>query len=309
METKWLILMLMFCTPILAQQDPQYTQYMYNTMAINPAYAGSRDVLSVFGMHRTQWIGIDGAPKTSNFSFHSPIHDSNLGYGLAIMNDRIGPSVENDIAANISYTIDAGNDYKLAFGLKGSVNLLNIDFTKLTYYDPGDPRFQYNIDNELSPNIGAGVYWYSDKSYIGLSVPNMLETNHYDKSAGEKADGFYVSEQLHYYLMAGHVMDLNYNLKFKPSLLAKIADGVSPQIDLSANFLWNEKFTGGLAYRINGAVSAIAGFQISNGIFVGYAYDAETNKLADYNSGSHEFFLRFEIFRSSSSRMMLPRFF
>lgn len=309
MRIKFLLLTLIVYSAGWAQQDAQYTQYMYNTMAVNPAYAGSRGVMSIFAMHRTQWIGVDGAPTTNNFSFHSPIRDGNLGYGLSIINDQIGPSVENDLAASLSYTIDTGGDYKLAFGLKGSVSMFSVDFAKLNIYDPGDPRFQYNIDNKITPNIGVGFYWYSDKTYIGLSAPNMLEASHFDGNVGDEGDNYVVKERLHYYLMAGHVMDLSYNVKFKPSVLVKAVQGAPLQVDLSANFLYNEKFTAGLAYRMNAALSAMVGFQVNDSFAVGYAYDAETTKLASYNSGSHEIFLRFEILRSSNSRMMSPRFF
>lgn len=309
MTVRLIILTIFLYTTTWAQQDPQFTQYMYNTMSINPAYAGSRGVISIFGMHRTQWIGVDGAPNTNNVSVHSPIGDSGLGAGLTIGNDQIGPSVENDLGVNLSYTIKIGRDYRLAFGLKGSASLFSVDFAKLNIYDPADPRFEYNIDNKFSPNIGAGIYLYTEKAYIGLSAPNMLETNHYNRNANDENTNFTVKNQIHYYLMAGYVMDLNYNLKFKPSLLTKLVSGSPLQVDVSANFLYNEKFTAGLAYRWSGAVSAMAGFQVSSSFAVGYAYDAETNKLASYNSGSHEIFLRFEIFKSSNSRMMSPRFF
>ena len=287
-----------------AQQDAQFTQYMYNTVNINPAYAGQRGVLSIFGLHRTQWVGLDGAPTTNTFAIHSPINNSNVGLGLSFINNRIGPVDDNSISADFSYTIQASDAYQLSFGLKATANLLNVDYTKLNIYDPSDPSFQNNIDNQFSPNIGAGVYLHSENTYIGLSVPNFLETKHY------KGDVNYsvARERMHYYFIAGHVFDLNPTLKFKPSLLTKMVQGAPLQVDLSANFLINDKFTLGAAYRWNAALSAMAGFQITEGLFVGYAYDAETTKLANYNSGSHEVFLRFELFRNYN-RIITPRFF
>jgi type IX secretion system PorP/SprF family membrane protein len=297
-----------YSSVIHGQQDAQYTQYMYNTININPAYAGSRGTISVFGLHRTQWVGLDGAPVTNTASIHTPI-STNMGIGVSVINDRIGPSTENDISVDLAYTINTSPFYKLAFGLKGTANLLNVDFTKLNIYDPADPRFQDNIDNKFSPNIGAGVYLYSDKSYIGLSIPNMLENSHYDKSAEDESQSYVVKERMHYYLMAGYVFDLDYNLKFKPSLLTKVVQGAPLQTDISANFLFNEKFTAGLAYRVSASVSGLVGFQATDSWFIGYVYDAETTKLANYNSGSHEIFLRFELMGRSKSRMMSPRFF
>ena len=286
-----------------SQQDAQYTQYMYNPININPAYAGSREALSIFGLHRTQWVGLDGAPVTNAASIHTPIENTNIGIGLSFVNDKIGPSDQNNISVDFSYTVPTSETFKLSFGLKATADLLNIDYTKLNIYNPSDPRFQNNVDNKFSPNIGAGVYFHSDQTYIGLSVPNFLETKHYDDNSTSVAQ-----ERLHYYFMAGHVFDLSYDVKFKPSLLTKVVQGAPLQVDLSANFLFFDKLTLGAAYRWSAAVSGMAGFQVSDAIFVGYAYDAESTKLANYNSGSHEIFLRFELFRNYD-RMITPRFF
>lgn len=305
MKTKILFFgLILFSLAGYAQQDSQFTQYMYNTVNINPAYAGQRGVLSVFGLHRTQWVGLDGAPTTNAFSVHSPINESNVGLGLSFVNDRIGPSDENSISVDFAYTVQASENYKLSFGLKATANLLNVDYTKLNIYNSNDPRFQNNIDNKFSPNFGAGVYLHSENTYVGLSVPNFLETKHYKDNGNYAA----AKERMHYYLIAGHVFELNPNLKFKPSLLTKMVQGAPLQVDVSANFLINEKFTLGAAYRWDAALSAMAGFQITDGLFLGYAYDAETTKLANYNSGSHEIFLRFELF-SNYDKIITPRFF
>ncbi|MDR6967333.1 type IX secretion system PorP/SprF family membrane protein [Flavobacterium arsenatis] len=285
-----------------AQQDSQFTQYMYNPVNFNPAYAGSREVLSIFGMHRTQWVGLDGAPVTNTVSFHTPIANSDLGIGASFVNDRIGPSDENTISVDVSYTVPTSDYFKLAFGLKATANLLNVDYTKLTQ-QPGDPELQYNIDNRFSPNIGAGVFWYSDRSYVGLSVPNFLETRHFDGAKNSVA-----KEKMHYHFIGGYVFDLNPDLKFKPSILIKAVDQAPLQADFSANFLFNEKLTLGVAYRWSAALSAMVGFQITDGLLAGYSYDAETTKLANYNSGSHEIFLRFELFKNYD-RIISPRFF
>jgi len=287
-----------------SQQDSQFTQYMYNTNNINPAYAGSREVLSIFGMYRTQWVGLDGAPDTGAFSLHSPVSER-VGLGLTIINDKIGISDETTISVDFSYTIPINEDYKLAFGLKGTAHLLNVDYTKLLVNNPSDILLQNNIENRFSPNIGAGFYLYSDKFYAGISVPNMLETQHYDDNSATKS---LAGERMHGYLITGYVFDLTDNIKFKPAVLAKAVKGAPLQVDATGNFLFNERFTLGVAWRWDAAVSGLAGFQIDNNWFIGYGYDAETTKLANYNSGSHEIFLRYEFFRKSS-RMISPRFF
>jgi len=292
-----------------AQQDSQYTQYMYNTININPAYAGSRPDISLFALHRTQWIGLDGAPITSCASIHAPIKDSNVGLGISFVNDKIGPSDENNIAIDYSYTISISksSEYKLAFGLKGSANLLNIDYTKLRLYDPNDLTFERNIDNKFSPNIGLGFYLYSDYTYLGLSVPNLLETKHYNKY-GTILNSILAKELIHYYFILGHVFDMKNEVKFKPSVLLKMVKGAPIQLDFSGNFLINQKFLAGISYRFSSAFSAMVGFQVSNKWFIGYGYDLETTKLANYNSGSHEIFLRYEFFRNNE-KIMSPRFF
>lgn len=169
MITKLFSFILMFIAIIShGQQDAQYTQYMYNTINVNPAYAGSRGVLSIFGLYRTQWVGFDGAPSTSAFSGNAPINNSNLGIGLLLVNDKIGPTNENNLSLDLSYTLQTSADFKLSFGVKGSVQLFNLDISKINPEDQGDPQFQ-DLDNKFSPNIGAGVYWHSNTAYIGIS--------------------------------------------------------------------------------------------------------------------------------------------
>ncbi|WP_264551084.1 type IX secretion system membrane protein PorP/SprF [Flavobacterium sp. N2038] len=291
-----------------AQQDAQFTQYMYNTININPAYAGSRETMSIFALHRTQWVGLDGAPVTNTASVNTPINGSNLGIGVSVINDRIGPSVENNIAVDLSYTIHTSDRYKLSFGLKGTANLLDVDFSKLNQYDKDDYTFETNIDNKFSPNIGAGVYLHSDNTYVGLSIPQFLETKHFDRYAGKGSSSHVAKESMQLYLIAGHVFDLSYNVKFKPALLAKYVQGAPLQVDVSGNFLINEKFTAGIAYRWSAAFSAMAGFQVSDSWFIGYGYDLEATRLENYNSGSHELFLRFELF-NKYDKIISPRFF
>jgi type IX secretion system PorP/SprF family membrane protein len=310
MRAKLLVLALLLTgIDMLSQQDSQFTQYMYNTININPAYAGSRGVMSVFGLYRNQWVGLDGAPTTMTGSLNTPIGNSNVGLGLSVISDKIGPSDETSISADVSYSIPTSDTFKLSFGLKGTVNLLNVDFTKLNIYDQTDPRFQNNVDNKFSPNIGAGVYFHSNKTYIGLSVPNFLETKHFDENASSSNSASFVAkERMHYYAIAGHVFDLSSSIQFKPAVLAKIVQGAPLQVDVSGNFLINEKFTIGAAYRWSAAMSAMIGFQATENWFVGYAYDMETTKLANYNSGSHEIFLRYELF-NNYDRVVSPRFF
>ena len=290
-------------TKSVAQQDAQFTQYMYNTINVNPAYAGSRGVLSVFGIYRAQWIGLEGAPTTSAASLHAPINNSRVGLGISLSKDEIGISDRKTVATDFSYTINTSEDFKLSFGIKGSASLFNVDYTKLNKYDKNDPKFQNNIDNQFSPNIGAGVYYHSNKLYAGFSVPFILETKHFDDNTTSIA-----KDALHYYFIGGYVFDMSETTKFKPAFLIKSVKGAPLQADITANFMFYDKFVLGAAWRWSAAASALAGFQIDNNWFIGYSYDSDTTKLSNYNSGSHEIFLRYE-FKGKQERIVSPRFF
>jgi type IX secretion system PorP/SprF family membrane protein len=302
MRTKIFLILLMFTAFTgFAQQDAQYTQYMYNTININPAYAGSRGAMSIFAMHRTQWVGLDGAPVTNVASINTPLNDNNLGLGVSFINDKIGPTNETTISTDFSYTIRTSETYKLSFGIKATANLFNLDISKLNPSQT-DPSIQ-DINNKFSPNIGAGLYLHSDKAYVGISIPNFIESDRYDDN-----ETAIFRERINYYLIGGYVFDINSTLKFKPAVLTKMVIGAPLQVDLSGNFMFNEKFVVGVAYRWSAALSAMVGFQVSDGMYIGYGYDWETTRLSNYNSGSHEIFLRYEIFKNNG-KIITPRFF
>jgi type IX secretion system PorP/SprF family membrane protein len=284
-----------------AQQDAQFTQYMYNTITINPAYAGSRGVLSMFGLHRSQWVGIEGAPVTNSFSVHTPIQNSRVGIGCAFLNDRIGPSIENSISVDVSYTIPTSEVYKLSFGVKLRGIFMNLDTEQLNPTDQNDPQFQNY--SKFYPNVGAGVYLHSNKTYFGFSIPQLLDTKRFNNNEIE-----IFSQNITYYFIAGHIYQLNPEIKLKPALLTKIERGTPIQVDASATFMFNDQFVVGGSYRWDASVSAMAGFQVTDGLYLGYAYDLETTHLSKYNSGSHEVFLRFELF-DNKNRVTSPRLF
>ena len=304
---KYLLIILSVFTTVLvhAQQDAQYTQYMYNTLSVNPGYAGSRGHLSLTGLYRNQWLGLDGAPKTVTFNAHTPIGYRGAGLGLSIVNDAIGPTDETAIDLDFSYTLKLAKERKLSFGLKGSVHLLNVRFSELNQEVP-DGLLEDNIDNKLSPNIGAGVYYHTNRFYLGLSVPRFLETNHFDSSSLSTA-----AERMHFYLITGYVFDLNHTLKMKPAILTKAVSGAPLQVDGSLNFLFNDRFVLGGAYRWDAAWSAMTGFYFNQGTFLGLAYDKETTDLgnAAFNDGSFEIIFRFDLISNRKTGIKSPRFF
>ncbi|CAM1335045.1 type IX secretion system membrane protein PorP/SprF [Tenacibaculum aestuariivivum] len=303
MKIKYSILLILFVIiRINAQQDPQYTQYMYNTMTVNPAYAGSNGHTIINLLGRTQWVGIDGAPDSQTLSYDTPLGYSGVGLGINLTNDRIGPSSEIYLDVNGSYTIRTSDNGNLSFGLKLGGRHLNVDWNKGFYKDKGDERLGTNI-NKFLPTIGAGLYYYTNTWYLGAAIPNFISTDHYDDSKG----GDVARERMHLFLIAGYVFNLSDSIKFKPAALAKAVNGAPLSIDVSGNFLFNDKFTAGLAWRWDDSISALLGFQASKNLYLGFAYDLTTSNYSNYNSGTYEVMLRYEMFKEQA--MKSPRFF
>lgn len=289
----------------VAQQDAQYTQYMYNTVSVNPGYTGSRGHMSVAALHRSQWVGLDGAPKTQTLNLHSPIGYRGVGMGVSIVNDQIGPTSETNFDIDFSYTIYTSTEGRLSFGLKASAHLLDVRFSELNQFAP-DQTLEQDIDNKLSPNFGAGIYYHTNNFYAGLSVPRFLETQHFQTGPNPST----AKEQMNFYFITGYVWNLNTFLKFKPTILTKVVQGAPLQLDLSANFMLNDKFILGAAYRWDAAVSGMVGFNISENILIGMAYDRETTELgsAAFNDGSFEVILRYDFIKTKGN-LKSPRFF
>ncbi|CAM1367011.1 conserved exported hypothetical protein [Tenacibaculum sediminilitoris] len=299
-------LLLSMCSffELKAQQDPQYTQYMFNTMSVNPAYAGSKGHTVITALGRTQWVGFKGAPDTQNLSFDTPLGFSGLGLGLNLVNDKIGPSHEVYFDGNLSYTIETGTENYLAFGLKLGGRLLNIDWSKGTRVDD-ESLFANNINGKFLPSVGAGVYYHTPKWYVGLSVPNFIRTEHYDGDL--ESIKTTAVERMHFFLIAGYVFDITESIRFKPATLIKVVSGAPLSLDISANVLFNNKFRAGLAWRWGDSMSALLGFQVSDSLLIGYAYDLTTSNYNVTNTGTHEIMLRYEVFEKLKYRS--PRFF
>ncbi len=283
------------------QQDPQYTQYMYNMNVINPAYAGSKDNLSFGLLYRSQWVGIDGAPETGTLFGHAPI-GNNLGLGLSVIADQIGPVKETNVYSDISYTLKLGGEHRLAFGVKAGLTFHNIGLVGIDLIDPNDPFFAQNI-NEITPNIGAGFFYYTENYYLALSVPNLLDAVHLD------ANGFKIgSETQHYFLTGGYVFEVSKNTKLKPSFLVKSAFDAPISFDMNVNALFFEKFEIGASYRLDDSFSGLVNFAITESLRIGYAYDAVSSDIKAYAPASHEFMLLFDLnFPKRVSRS--PRYF
>ncbi len=290
-----------------AQQDPQYTMHMFNTQVINPAYIGSQETVNFGFLTRTQWVDFEGSPQTGSFTLSTPMGRRNkTALGLSIVSDIIGPTNEKSFTADYGYTFYNNYGSKLTLGLKGGVSNLQVDYSLLNLVNVSDSQFSENI-SLLSPQIGAGIYYNNERFYAGLSVPNFLKTKHYEVNGSVFASAE-AKERMHYFLIAGYIFDINDNIKLKPAGMVKVVRGSPIQMDISANLYFNEKITFGAAYRLDAAVSAIAGFSLSDKAFIGFAYDFQTTAIKQFSSGSYEMILRFAIPRKGE-RILTPRFF
>ena len=290
---------------VSAQQDPHYTQYMYNMSVINPAYAGSKENMTGGLLYRKQWINIEGAPTTGTFFLHSPA-GKNVGLGLSAITDKIGPVEENNIYGDFSYTLNMGGEHRLAFGLKAGATFHKVglysDIGNGYVPDPNDPAFSQNTSRTFL-NIGTGVFYYTNKYYVAFSIPNMLKSKYLDYNGRQ-----FGTETLHYFLTGGYVFDLNENVKFKPFAMIKTAFNAPVSIDLSTNFLFNEKFEVGATYRKDDSFGAMVNYAITPNLKIGYAYDHIVSDLKVTTPSSHEVILLFDLnFPKKVSRS--PRYF
>mgnify|MGYP002621570720 CR=1 FL=1 len=297
------ILICLLSLEVYSQNRPQYTQYMYNTMTVNPGYTGSLGTFYGVGVYRAQWTGIEGAPISQNVAIHSPLSNEALGLGLNLANETLGPASQVFADANFSYSIKVSQTTKLGLGLKAGAKLLNVDFSKGSYLDPNDPLLSQNIDNRVNPTIGAGAFLYSDKWYLGLSVPDFISDKFFDDESNSVA-----KEEIQFYMIGGYVFDLSSDFKFKPAFLVQYSQNLPLTADVSANFLFKERFTLGVAYRYEDAVSGLAGFNINQSFFIGYSYDYTTSEFTNYTKGSHEIVLTYTL-PIKGRAVYSPRFF
>lgn len=300
MKKLSIIAVLLLALQVQGQQDPQYTQYMYNMNIINPAYAGSREGLSFGLLYRNQWSKIDGAPETGTFFGHAPV-GNNLGLGLSVIADQLGPVRETNTYIDVSYTLKLGGEHRLAFGVKAGATFHDIGLASIDLIDPGDPFFQ-DI-NETTPNIGAGFFYYTNKYYFAVSVPNMLASVHLDAN-GNKIG----SETQHYFVTGGYVFDLSPNTELKPSFMVKSSFDAPTSFDVNLNARFFKKFEIGASYRLDDSFSGLVNFAISESVRVGYAYDAVSSDIRAFAPASHEVMLLFDLnFPKRVSRS--PRYF
>lgn len=298
------LLFLLSLSQTKAQQAPHYTQYMYNMNVINPAYAGSKEHLSFGLLYRKQWVNLDGAPTTFSFSGSAPV-GKNVGLGLSMVSDEIGPVKEQNVYGDFSYTLNLGGEHRLAFGLKAGATFQRIGLNSQIYGtlpDVNDGAFAQDTNNAYL-NIGSGVFYYTDHYYLAFSVPSLLKSTHLDYN-GVK----YGTQTQHYFVTGGYVFELSPMLKFKPFAMLKSAIGSASSFDVSTNFLYDQKFEIGATYRLQDSFGAMVNYAITPSLRVGYAYDHVLSDLKIVAQSSHEIILLFDVnFPKKVSRS--PRYF
>ncbi|HBX49443.1 MAG: hypothetical protein A2275_16995 [Bacteroidetes bacterium RIFOXYA12_FULL_35_11] len=292
-----------------AQQVPMYTHYMYNTLVINPAYAGSRDALTVTGLHRSQWVDFSGAPITQTLSMHTPLLDEHIGLGLSVINDKIGPINNTAVFANFAFIMNLNTKSKLSLGLSAGANIFQANLSTLQLDQQNDPVFASNINNHVTPNFGFGVYYSRERFYAGISTPNLIQNN-YSVINLEDGTSLIGKEQRHFFLIAGAMIPLTQNLAFKPTTLLKVTSGAPIQSDITASFIINKRFLVGAMFRTGDAVGCLIGFDITNQLHAGYSFDWSYGvKTFKYNQGSHELILRYDFKFLDKKQIHSPRYF
>ena len=298
---SFIILATVFFSAVYGQKEPQYTQYMYNIGSFNPGYVGSVETPEIIGLYRAQWIDIPGAPRTIRFGANLPLKNEKMGLGFNVVNDQLGPSSQTYVDVSYSYQINVSDETLLSFGMDAGGSFLNVDFSKGTFENPGEPLNEEMI-NKFYPTIGAGLFLYSDHWYVGASIPNFLTEGIYNDDVAS-----IVEDKLQFNFIGGYVFDLSDNLKFKPAFLINSLKGAPVNINVSTNFLIADTFTAGVSYRVENAFSGLAGFQVSNSTFIGYSYDYNTNILGEYNNGSHEIILKFFLGKGGAKSAKDPK--
>ena len=280
---------------VFAQQDPQFSDYKLNISSFNPAFAGFYDGSAML-IYRTQFVGIEGAPKSINFNLNLPINEK-MGLGMNIITQSLGVTDEKIVTGDYSYSLFIADDKMLTFGLKAGVQVFNVDYSRLNIYNPDDVSFMNNINGEVSPRVGFGFLYSSPKWFAGISTPNFLKKNYNPETQRSTADS-----KTHMYFLMGYNTYVTDEILFKPSILSRYVVGAPLAIDIAANFDFMDKFRFGVSYRWDAAISAIVGVSIAENFQVGYSYDYLTNELGKYASGSHQVYAKFTFKKSNVLR-------
>ena len=307
-KKHWLLICLLIFIGLKqsnAQQEPLYTQYMFNTVSVNPAYAGTRNAMNVLLLSRIQWVGIEGAPRSYNFTMHTPLNNYKMGVGFSVLADNHGPVNNYYLNFNYAYRVNITDKIILSMGLKGGIYNYYVGLNTLDVGETDD-AFTGELEKKYQPNAGLGFYLYSDRFYAGVAVPKMFQTDLGESTSATTNIG---ELKRHYFLMAGYIMDVNSDIKFKPSFIYKMVEGAPPSTDITAQFLYKEVYWLGATYRIGDAIAFLANVQVNNQLMVGYSYDFSVSNLSTFNNGSHEIIISYDFDGFLKNKVKSPRYF
>ncbi len=302
----WVILLLMGSgASVFAQQEPQYTQYMFNTMSVNPAYTGTRDALNAVLMSRHQWAGLEGAPRTYDFSVHTPVSNYNMGLGFSLIADNFGPVSNLFLNVSYAYRLQLSSNTTLSMGIRGGLYNYHVNLSGLNT-DMSDPAFEKDLEQSFKPSAGAGLYLYSDNFYVGLSAPRLIET---DLEGNQTTTGTVSELQRHFYFMTGVVIGRQSTFKFKPSFIARAVEGAPFSSEITGQLIFNETLWAGASYRFNQAIGLLAGLQISPQLMIGYSFDFPVSELKPFDTGTHEVVISYDFRGFMKEKLISPRYF
>lgn len=298
------MLLVSFAKEMQAQQEPQYTQYMFNMMSVNPAYTGTSDAMNALMLSRWQWVGVEGAPRSHTFALHTPINEKKIGVGASVIADNIGPVTNTYVNVNYAHRVSLSEKLTLSLGLKGGVYNYHVALSKLALNEQ-DNTFAEDYKKNFQPNIGAGGYLYTRDYYVGISVPKLLKTDLEEVGTDE------IPTELkrHFFITAGYVFELNSEWKLKPSFINKMVEGAPPSLDLTAQALYLDKFWLGTTYRIGDALAFLFDVQVNRQLIIGYSYDLTLSGMSDNSNGTHELLISYDFKGFSNDKVKSPRYF
>ncbi len=299
------IVIVMSASKLFGQQEPQYTQYMFNMMSVNPAYTGTREALNALMLSRLQWVGVKGAPNSHTFALHTPIKDKRIGLGASVISDNIGPVTNTYINLNYAHRVKLNEKITLSLGLKGGIYNYYVGLTDLSLNEQ-DLSFQQDYKKNFQPNLGAGAYLYTKDYYVGLSVPKLIKTELEEIGI---SDGLKSELKRHFFITGGYIYELNPEWKLKPSTIIKMVEGAPPSVDITAQALYMDKFWMGTTYRVGDALAFLFEVQATHQLMVGYSYDVTLSGMSNVSNGTHEILISFDFAGFTNDKVKSPRYF
>ncbi|MGQ1889254.1 PorP/SprF family type IX secretion system membrane protein [Thermophagus sp. OGC60D27] len=292
----------MFSQKAFPQQEPKYTQYMYNIITVNPAYAGTQDALSMVFLSRLQWTGLEGAPRTHNFALHAPVRNHTMGLGFSVVADDYGPVSNFFLNIHYAYRVRITAKTILSMGLNGGVYNYHVGLSSLNV-DGTDPAFSSDLEQKFIPNAGFGLYLYSPQFYVAASSPRLFQM----PLENDNSEMQVLTLQRHFFIMGGYHIELNPQFILKPSFITRITEGAPFSTDITIRCLYKKAYGIGFSYRPDENLALLASLQVNARLMIGYAYDFPQSELRTLSNGSHEMVIHFSLTKTPKEKVISPR--